>query len=103
MQQIASSIGAAVMSVVLTNQVRSSEFAGPAVASRNDKSIADKLTPAQLARGFADAAHGFATTFTVALVLIAVTFIPALLLPRRKPAASDAEATEDAIVPAIMH
>jgi EmrB/QacA subfamily drug resistance transporter len=87
MQQIASSIGAAVMSVILTNRVRASEFAGPAVASRNDRSIADTLTPAQLAHGVADAASGFATTFTVALVLIAITFVPVLLLPRRKAVA----------------
>src|SRR4051794_2909988 len=70
MQQIASSIGAAVMSVILTNQVRDSKFAGPAIASRHSKSTADKLSPAQLAKGFSDAADGFATTFTVALVLI---------------------------------
>lgn len=62
------------------------------MASRNDASIADKLTPAQLAQGFADAAHGFATTFTVALVLIILTMIPALLLPRRQVAGRAADA-----------
>ncbi len=102
MQQIASSIGAATMSVILTNQVRNSQFAGAAVASRNDKTIADKLTPAQLAQGFSDAAHGFATTFTVALVLIIATIIPALLLPRRKASESTAGA-EQPSVPVAMH
>ena len=104
MQQIASSIGAATMSVILTNQVRDSPFAGAAVASRNDPSIADKLTPGQLAQGFADAANGFSTTFTVALVLIIITIIPALLLPRRKvtvPAA--AAAGEPPAVPVALH
>jgi hypothetical protein len=101
MQQIASSIGTAVMSVVLTNQEKGSPFALPAIASRTDPSIADKLTPAQLARGFADTAHGFAVTFTVALVLIALTLVPALLLPRRKvEQPTDADV---AAVPVAMH
>jgi MFS family permease len=104
MQQIASSIGAAVMSVILTNQIHDSKFAGPAVASRNNKSIAHNLTPAQLARGFADAANGFATTFTVALVLIVLTIVPVLFLPRRKVAGPSADAAgEQASVPATMH
>jgi ABC-type transport system involved in multi-copper enzyme maturation permease subunit len=104
MQQIASSIGAATMSVILTNQVRDSQFAGPAVASRNNKALADKLTPAQLAQGFADAAHGFATTFTVALVLIAITIIPALLLSRRTPAQPSADGVDEQTpVPVAMH
>jgi EmrB/QacA subfamily drug resistance transporter len=104
MQQIASSIGAATMSVILTNQVRDSKFAGAAVASRNDPSIAKHLSPAQLARGFADAADGFATTFTVALVLIIVTIIPTLWLPRRKTAGPSQSASgEPASVPVAMH
>jgi EmrB/QacA subfamily drug resistance transporter len=104
MQQIASSIGAAVMSVVLTNQEKNSPFALPAIASRNNKAIADKLTPAQLAQGFADTAHGFATTFTVALVLIAITLVPALLLPRRKTTPPDAAAAaEPSTIPVATH
>jgi hypothetical protein len=91
------------MSVVLTNQIRTSHFAGPAIASRNVRSIADSLSPAQLARGFADAAHGFAVTFTVALVLIAITFVPVLLLPRRRSAALPDEAVEGAAPAALMH
>jgi hypothetical protein len=71
-----------------------------AIASRNDPKIADKLTPAQLAQGFADTAHGFAITFTVALVLIAVTLIPALLLPRRK---IEPPAEMETAVPVAMH
>jgi EmrB/QacA subfamily drug resistance transporter len=101
MQQIASSIGAAVMSVVLTNQEKDSPFALPAIASRSNPAIADKLTPQQLAQGFADTAHGFATTFTVALVIIAVTLVPALLLPKRK--ITPPAAAEGAAVPVAMH
>ena len=83
-QQIASSIGAAVMSVVLTNEVLSSQFAGAAIASQNDPTILAKVPPPAIAQGLVDAAHAFGTTFTVALVLILVTFVPALMLPRSK-------------------
>ncbi|MGH8963325.1 MAG: DHA2 family efflux MFS transporter permease subunit [Jatrophihabitantaceae bacterium] len=102
-QQIASSVGAAVMSVILTNQERNSPFALIAIASRNDKSIADKLTPAQLAQGFADTAHGFAITFTVAVILIAVTLIPAIMLPHRKATPAQGDPGEEAVIPAVMH
>jgi hypothetical protein len=89
---------------VLTNQEKNSPFALPAIASRGNKAIADKLTPTQLAQGFADTAHGFATTFTVALVLIAITLVPALLLPRRKITPPDAAtAAEPSTIPVAMH
>jgi EmrB/QacA subfamily drug resistance transporter len=91
MQQIASSVGAAVMSVVLTNQIQGSQFAGSAIASQNDPSIAAQLPPHALSKGLADAASGFSTTFTVALVLVLLTFIPALMLPRRKVVNAAAE------------
>ena len=58
MQQIASSCGAAIMTVILTNQTKNATSA-EAVA------------------------QGFGTTFTVAVILVAVTIIPVLLLPRR--------------------
>jgi predicted MFS family arabinose efflux permease len=103
MQQIASSIGAATMSVILTNEIRNSQFAGPAVASRNNPAIASQLTPDQLAQGFSDAAHGFATTFTVAFVLIIVTIVPVLFLPRRRISAPTDPAGEQIAVPAAMH
>ena len=39
-----------------------------------------------------EVAHGFGTTFTVAVLLVAVTLIPVFLLPKRKvEAAADAE------------
>jgi EmrB/QacA subfamily drug resistance transporter len=66
MQQIASSFGAAIMTVILTNQTKTATSA-EAVA------------------------RGFGTTFTVAVLLVAVTLIPVFLLPKRK-----VEASEDA-------
>jgi EmrB/QacA subfamily drug resistance transporter len=58
-QQIASSVGVAVISVVLTAQLN------------------DARTPA-------DAAGAFADSFWVAWVVVVLTLIPALLLPRKK-------------------
>jgi EmrB/QacA subfamily drug resistance transporter len=76
MQQIASSCGAAMMTVILTNQTKG------------------VTTPA----GIAD---GFGVTFTVAVMLVAVTLIPAFLLPHRA-APSSAETPEPA-APAMIH
>ena len=71
-QQIASSVGVAVLSVVLTNQLKGA--VGP--------------------QGFDPVAGGeaFATSFWVAFVLVALTLVPAWFLPRRT---SDAGATPD--------
>ena len=76
-QQIASSIGVAVLSVVLTNQVK------------------DATTPAA-------AASAFATTFWVALVLVACTLVPAFLLPR-KHEESHLLDDEEGVPPVVLH
>ncbi|WP_395690537.1 DHA2 family efflux MFS transporter permease subunit [Nocardioides sp.] len=82
-QQIASSVGVAVMSVILTNQLNASKLAGPAMASLQDPALADKLPAAAIAKGLADAAAAFAQTYWVAWVLVLLTLIPAALLPRK--------------------
>src|SRR6185437_15402299 len=83
-QHIASSIGVAVMSVVLTNNLKESPLALPAIASNRDPSIAEKLGPEAIAKGLAEAAQAFADTFLVAAILVALTLIPAAFLPRRR-------------------
>ncbi|MGA9871974.1 MAG: DHA2 family efflux MFS transporter permease subunit [Rhodococcus sp. (in: high G+C Gram-positive bacteria)] len=65
-QQTAGSIGTAVMSVVLTNQL---------------KGAAQATSPGE---ALDISAGAFGTTFTVALVLIVLTFVPAFFLPRKK-------------------
>ncbi len=90
-QQVAASIGTAVMSVVLTNQLTNAALAGPAIAAQRNPAVAAQLPPDALERGLDQAASGFATTFTVALVLVLLAVVPALLLPRtRAPQAGDA-------------
>ncbi|MFG1782740.1 DHA2 family efflux MFS transporter permease subunit [Rhodococcus oryzae] len=86
-QQVAGSVGTATMSVVLTNQMLSRPLAGPAIAAGQDPSIAEQMPPGAVEQGLDAAADAFGNTFTVALVLLLLTLIPAFLLPRTKPAA----------------
>jgi MFS family permease len=95
-QQIASSIGTATMSVVLTNQIQSHALAGPAIASWASPAIEAKLGTAAISRGLEQAADSFGFTFTVALALIILCFIPASLLPRRKASAATSTAGTEA-------
>ncbi len=81
-QQTAGSIGTAVMSVVLTNQI---------------KNVAQASSPAD---ALDISASAFGTTFTVALVLILLTFVPAYFLPRRK---IEARGDVDTTTPVMLH
>ncbi len=81
-QQTAGSIGTAVMSVVLTNQLKN---------AANATSSTDALDIS---------ASAFGTTFMVALVLIVLTFVPAFFLPRKK--ITPVEGT-DASTPVLLH
>jgi hypothetical protein len=84
-QQVASSIGVAVMSVLLTNHLKASPLALPAIATQHDPSLIDKIGgPAAVAKGLEGAASAFAQTYWVAWVLVVLTLIPALMLPRKK-------------------
>ncbi|NMM84043.1 MFS transporter [Rhodococcus sp. SRB_17] len=104
-QQTAGSIGTAVMSVVLTNQILNHEGAGLAAASRGTTPEAAMITeqtpPEVLSYGFSQLADSFGNTFVVATVLIALTFIPAYFLPRKKITKTVAEG--DTPAPMMMH
>lgn len=84
MQRVASATGAAIMTVVLTNQTA-------------------HLAPQQLEQ----IAHGFGVTFTVSLVLILLTIIPAAMLRRgaNRSSNADTDAPEpgDEPAPVLMH
>jgi EmrB/QacA subfamily drug resistance transporter len=75
-QQIASSVGVAVMSVLLTNHLKGT------------------ATPA----GAGDA---YAKTFWVAWALVLLTLVPALMLPRKKQQVMPTD--EEATVPVVLH
>lgn len=95
-QQIASSVGAAVMSVVLTSNIKGSEAASALAAGQNDPSILARLTPQAIGQGLADMADGFSMVFTVALALVIVTLVPVLLMPRKHEESHIGEGADDA-------
>jgi EmrB/QacA subfamily drug resistance transporter len=101
-QQIASSVGVAVMSVLLTNHFKESKLAGPAMASRHDPSIIDKIGghPA-VVQGLADAAEAFAKTYWVAASLVLLTLVPALFLPRRREVSHLLD--DEQVAPVVVH
>jgi EmrB/QacA subfamily drug resistance transporter len=100
-QQIASSVGTAIMSVVLTNQLTDSPLAGAAIAAQQDPRIAAQLPPGAKEQGLAEAASGFATAFSVAFVLLLVTVAAAFFLPRKKAAKTEEQGADRA--PVLMH
>jgi hypothetical protein len=99
-QQIASSVGVAVISVVLTNNLQSARLALPAIAAQHDPAVADRLGPVAIARGLDQAAQAFASSYWVAFALVLLTFVPVAMLPRKRVEA--APSLEDA-VPLVVH
>src|SRR4051812_30328357 len=100
-QQIASSVGVAVMSVLLTNHLQASKLAGPAMASLHIPSLADKIPGAAIVKGLEDAAHAFAQTYWVAWVLVLLTLIPAMMLPRKQERTHLLD--EENVPPVVVH
>ena len=83
-QQIASSIGVAVMSVILTNGLKDAKLAYPAIAARHNPKIAAHIGgQAGIKEGLSQAANAFAHTYWVAFALVLVTVVAALFLPRK--------------------
>jgi cbb3-type cytochrome oxidase subunit 3 len=79
-QQIASSIGVAVMSVILTNGLKN-------------------VKPGDLA----DAAKAFAHTYWVAFALVLVTVVAAVFLPRKREESHLTDEEPADPVPVIVH
>jgi EmrB/QacA subfamily drug resistance transporter len=120
LQQIGSSIGAAVMSVILTSQINDSAVI-PGVANpqthepvteaqlaiANQQHLLPKgqpIPPDLLDRGLDFAAHAFAKTFWVAFLLVLCTFIPAFFLPRKREVSHLLDDREQAAAtPVVMH
>lgn len=131
-QQVASSIGIAIMSVVLTNGLKDDPLVAQAQgfqqasAGVTDPAAIGRLLPqfpevaAVLAPFGQDAAAGqaalleavrgamagaFSTTFWVAAVLVSLTLVPAFFLPRRREVAHllDDANPEDVAPPVVLH
>ncbi len=101
-QQVAASIGTALFSVILTNQIKGSDTAGVYLAARPAEGDPSKLgalaeqlglpldqLTALAAQGQVALADSFATVFIVATILVGCCLIPAAFLPRRKVAPVD--------------
>ncbi|PUA83161.1 MFS transporter [Nocardioides currus] len=96
-QQVAASMGTALFSVILTNELKDKQsvtVAGAVQAAGDDQSalaavlqkfgIAPDQLNSVLAQVPGDMADSFATVFIVATVLVGCCLIPAAFLPRRK-------------------
>ncbi len=116
-QQVSSSCGVALMSVILTNQLNDSpvipgtenipglpdgltETQAAILSNTNPEEFARlDLDPAAVAQGLVDAAAAFAQTYWVAWVLVVLTLIPALMLPRKR---EEAHLLDDEGVPPVV-
>jgi len=103
-QQIASSVGVAVMSVILTNGLKDARLAYPAIAARHDPQIAAQIGgQAGVREGLAQAANAFAHTYWVAFALVLVTVVVALLLPRKHQEPDPLDDEQAEANPVIVH
>ncbi|GIF52128.1 EmrB/QacA subfamily drug resistance transporter [Asanoa ferruginea] len=102
-QQTAGSIGTAVMSVILTNQVLNSPEATAYSAVTQGQVPASQVAPAVLDQGQSSLADAFGHTYTIAVVLLALCLIPAFFLPRKRIEKAP-DATDEALPVAVgMH
>jgi EmrB/QacA subfamily drug resistance transporter len=103
-QQIASSVGVAVMSVILTNGLRNAKLGGAAIQARHDPQVAQQIGgEAGIKAGLANAAHAFAHTYWVAFALVLVTVVAALFLPRKKEESHLLDDDQAEAVPVVVH
>jgi EmrB/QacA subfamily drug resistance transporter len=103
-QQIASSIGVAVMSVLLTNGLKDSRLAYPAIAALHSPQLAAKIGgKAGVSEGLAQAANAFAHTYWVAFALVGITVVAAMFLPRKREESHLLEDEKPEAAPVAVH
>ena len=101
-QQVASSVGVAVISVMLTSRLKDAPLALPAIASQQDPSVADQIGGSGgVAEGIAQAADAFADTYWLAAVLVLLTFIPMAFLPRKREVSHLLD--DEDVAPIVLH
>lgn len=103
-QQIASSIGVAVISVVFTNYLNGSPRAGAVLGAQFDPSVKDRLGPQGMAQAVSELADVYGRTFLIAAILCGATLVAAWFLPRRheEPVAPADDADAPA-APVVLH
>jgi EmrB/QacA subfamily drug resistance transporter len=114
-QQIGGSVGAAVMSVILTTTLNRSTpipgavdpgsgkpitEAGLAIAMQQKPELAQvfPVDPSVIQRGLAFAADSFGTTFWVGFGLVVLTFVPVAFLPRKRKDVDDVQGGDEEAV-----
>jgi hypothetical protein len=103
-QQIASSVGVAVMSVILTNGLKDAKLAYPAIAARHNPHIASQIGgKAGITEGLSQAASAFAHTYWVAFALVGMTVVAALFLPRKREESHLLDHEEARATPVVVH
>lgn len=107
-QQSASSIGTAIISVILATLLTNRPEGGLGIMyNANQEEYqkmveAGKLPAAPMSSWFDIAADAFSTTFIVSVVLVGITLIPAFFLPRKKIESPLVEEEMDR-APIVMH
>ncbi|WP_416979728.1 DHA2 family efflux MFS transporter permease subunit [Streptomyces sp. T028] len=114
-QQVAASVGVAVMSVVLTNQQNASEAfkALGAIANAESAGVqppawatetAQRLGEAFRSTALSDLAQAFETTYWVATAALVVTLVASLWLPRKRDESLPLDAESERVTPpAALH
>ena len=100
-QQTGGSIGTAVMSVILTNQVLASQTATAYSGVMQGVVPASRVPAPVLQQGPDALAHAFGHTYIVGLVLVVACLVPAFFLPRKKVVAPIQDG--EVAVPTMMH
>jgi EmrB/QacA subfamily drug resistance transporter len=101
-QQIASSVGVAVISVMLTSQLKDAPLALPAIAAQKDPALADQIGGAAgVAEGLVQAAAAFASTYWLAASLVLLTFVPVFFLPRKREVTHLLD--DEGVPPVVVH
>ena len=114
LQQVASSVGVAVMSVVLTNQQKASDALQAFQAIREAEfkhltppdwalATAQRLGDAFAPTAIGDLADSFRTPYLVAAIALIVTLIPVAMLPRRREESHLLDDEGEGERPVLMH
>jgi EmrB/QacA subfamily drug resistance transporter len=102
-QQVAGSIGTAFIAVLLTSQMDSRGLTGGLSAEAPEGA---QIPPQMIAEIMSKLADAFQNTYWWSVALLTLAFIPALLLPRRRPEATGGPAGKDdspVDTPVMMH
>ena len=100
-QQIASSVGVAVISVMLTNQLKDAALALPAIAAQKDPALADQLARLRSPGDWSRLPKPSRAPTGWPTVLVLLTFIPVYFLPRKREVTHLLD--DEGVPPVVVH